>query len=190
MKIQFKQVSKQYSGRPVIAHLNWTVCERESWRVTGASGIGKTTLLRLLMGLEQPDSGCIIGRQDVRVTACFQEHRLCDWLTPAQNIRLVCGRDISDAQISDALAAVLPPTCFAQKAGTLSGGMQRRAALVRALLPPGDLVLLDEPFAGLDADSITRAMALIERYRRGRALVLVSHEGYTLPGHNRTLMLG
>lgn len=189
MDIRFERVSKAYEGRPVLRELTWRVRDGERWRVDGASGIGKTTLLRLLLRLETPDEGRIRGLLGVRATACFQEQRLCPWLNAVQNVRLVCPSAVPEDEVRQALCALLPAESLAQPAGTLSGGMQRRVALVRALLAPGDIVLLDEPFAGLDEQNIAQALSFIDRRLEGRACVLVSHGLYTLPGETHTLHL-
>ena len=189
MDIRFERVFKAYDGRPVLRGLDWRVRDGERWRVDGPSGIGKTTLLRLAMRLETPDEGKIRGLLAVRVTACFQEQRLCPWLDAVQNVRLVCTEAPSEDALRVALGELLPAVNLSQPAGTLSGGMQRRVALARALLAPGDLVLLDEPFAGLDEANVAQALAFIDRHLDGRACVLVSHGLYTLPGEVRTLHL-
>lgn len=180
MDIQLHNICKSFEGRQVLQSLNWRVRDGECWRLSGTSGIGKTTLLRILMGLETPDSGEITGLTGVRISACFQEQRLCEWMSAMENLRLVCGAEITDAEISSALSVLLPPESLNQPAATLSGGMQRRVALVRALLPPSDLVLLDEPFSGLDGENIDHALDFIYAYRKKRALIVVSHEGHQL----------
>lgn len=189
MDIQAIELCKSFDGRAVLRDVNFRIRAGERWRVQGASGIGKTTLLRLLMGLETPDSGLLTGLAHIRITACFQEQRLCDWLTARQNVRLVCDSTTSDQEIAEVLRALLPEDALDRAAGTLSGGTQRRVALARALLPESDLILLDEPFAGLDAENTDRAADLMERYRRGRALVLVSHEDHVSVDHYQTLRL-
>lgn len=185
MEIELKGVCKAFDGLPVLTNLSWRLTDGDFWRLDGASGIGKTTLLHLLMGLETPDRGTLAGLNGVRVTAAFQEPRLCGWLTARENIALVCNASI--AEIDAALTSLLPDECLNRPASTLSGGMQRRVALVRALLPDSDLVLLDEPFSGLDVPNRTLALAYLMQARRGRALVLVSHDALEL--HCRTLTL-
>lgn len=182
MEVRFNKVTKGFQGQTVLANVNWVLHDGEQWQITGPSGIGKTTLLRLLLGLESPDDGQIIGHEGVRMTAAFQEHRLCPWLSVRKNVRMVCSAEVTDTKIDQALRVLLPEGSVDQPAGTLSGGMKRRAAIVRALLPDSDLVVLDEPFAELDHENIARALAFIALERRGRTVVLVTHEGYHLPG--------
>lgn len=174
MDIKFHKVDKSYQGKPVLRQLSWHITDGELWQVTGQSGIGKTTLLRLLLGLEKPDCGQITGRENVFMTAMFQEHRLCGWLNARQNIALVCQKNREE--IEDMLTQLLPQAYLSQPIDTLSGGMRQRVALVRAVITESALITLDEPFAGLDAQNKERAVEFILRHRRGRTIVFVSHE--------------
>ena len=135
--------------------------------VFGASGAGKTTLLRLLAGLLQPASGTIEGLAGKRISMVFQEDRLLPWLTAVENVALV--RDGSEADARALLAAQAD-----QLPRALSGGMQRRVALARALNFGGDVLLLDEPFKGLDAALCAEAAAVV----RGRfpLTVIATHD--------------
>ena len=135
--------------------------------VFGASGAGKTTLLRLLAGLLQPASGTIEGLAGKRISMVFQEDRLLPWLTAVENVALV--RDGSEADARALLAALALSAEADQLPRALSGGMQRRVALARALNFGGDVLLLDEPFKGLDAALCAEAAAVV----RGRFLLTV-----------------
>ncbi len=170
--IKLEQVSKRFDGKQVLHCLNWQMEKGECWKIAGASGVGKTTLLRLLMGLETPDSGRITGADKIRFCPVFQEDRLADTWSAVQNVALVCR---GAAQAREVLGALLPSDSLEQPVRTLSGGMRRRVALARALAAEGDVLLLDEPFAGLDERTVDRACRAIEKYRAGRAALLVSH---------------
>ena len=139
------------------------------------SGAGKTTLLRILMGLEQADGGTVGGLEGLRLSAVFQEDRLCERLDPVANIRLV-NPGLSRETVLRALEGVGLDGCAGQKAEELSGGMRRRVAILRALLAPYDLLLLDEPFRGLDRK--TKALVMEDTRRRceGRTVLLVTHD--------------
>ncbi len=184
MAVIFEHVTKRYNGRVVLSGLDWRLGPGDRWLVQGASGVGKTTLLRLLVGLEQPDEGRISGAEKVRFSMCFQENRLCMQLNSAMNIAMVCDPP-DPVPIRKALAQLLPEEAVDRAAGTLSGGMARRVALARALLAPSDVVVLDEPFAGLDAENRANALRFVEERLEGRALVLVSHEIAELAGAKR-----
>lgn len=141
------------------------------------SGWGKTTLLRILMGLEAPTGGTVEGVG--RVGAVFQEDRLCPQLTAVQNVALVLPGDeiryeqdiIHDFQ---RLGMNLPE--LALPAGRLSGGQKRRTALLRALWAPADTLLLDEPFTGMDPETLGAAAALLAQKSAGRPVLLATHD--------------
>jgi len=141
--------------------------------LTGPSGCGKTTLLRILAGLESPIGGSVSGILPERVSFLFQEDRLLPWRTAGQNISDILPRHrksevegwLSFAEL-EGEASTFP--------ANLSGGMARRLALARCAALDSDLLLLDEPFTGVDP---ARALRLIDRLRKlGRPVILVSHE--------------
>ena len=142
----------------------------------GPSGAGKTTLLRILMGLERADSGRVEGLSGLRISAVFQEDRLCEGFTALENVRLAAAPSLSDADIRKALSAILPPQALDRPVSALSGGMKRRTAIGRALLAPFDLLLMDEPFTGLDEDTRRRTAAFIRERAAGRMILLSTHQ--------------
>ena len=141
------------------------------------SGWGKTTLLRILMGLDTPTAGRVRGVG--RAAAVFQEDRLCPQLTALQNVTLVLpgsekqykGQIEADFQQlgMDAAALTLP-------AARLSGGQKRRTALLRALWAPSDTLLLDEPFTGMDPDTLAAAAALLRTRCGTEPVLLATHD--------------
>lgn len=116
--------------------------------ILGASGCGKTTLLRLIAGMETPDAGTIRMLGPGRVGMVFQEPRLMPWLTAAQNIRF--GQRAARCDVEHLLALTGLGGFGDALPHQLSGGMAHRVALARALANSPALVLMDEPFAGLD----------------------------------------
>ena len=141
------------------------------------SGWGKTTLLRILMGLDTPTAGRVRGVG--RAAAVFQEDRLCPQLTALQNVTLVLpgsekqykeqiGTDFQRLGM-DAAALTLP-------AARLSGGQKRRTALLRALWAPSDTLLLDEPFTGMDPDTLAAAAALLRTRCGTEPVLLATHD--------------
>ena len=126
--------------------------------IMGESGCGKTTLLTVIAGLMRPSSGKIIGGPS-RPSVMFQEDRLFPWYTALQNITIVCEDENRARKLLEAVelseAADLP-------INQLSGGMRRRVALARALSYDGDMLILDEPFQGMDK-ALTERMAFLVR---------------------------
>ena len=145
--IKVKHLNKAFGSIPVLRDLNLTV--NGPLVLMGPSGRGKTTLLRILMGLETPDSGTVQGVGNIG--AVFQENRLCPQLTAVGNICLVGGVNPAQAQ-AELQTLGFTQAELALPVARLSGGQQRRTALLRALLcQPVQTLLLDEPFAAIDA---------------------------------------
>lgn len=172
MSYGLKQVSFSYKGTPVCQDLNWTLPETGVVCLWGPSGCGKTTLLRLLAGLERAKAGAVTLPDAGRVAMVFQEDRLLPWMTALENVMLpgaerqVAEEMLRSLGLEDELHR-LPQE--------LSGGQQRRVAIARALAAPGDLLLLDEPFNGLDEASWRMAAPLILQRSKEIPVVLVTH---------------
>lgn len=174
--IALRGVTKSFGGSAVLDRFTADLAAGRTTAVMGASGCGKTTLLRIIAGLLPCDGGSADVIGGTRFAAVFQEDRLCGGLTAAANIRLVCGHCRSDGEINEALAAVGLSGCGDKPARELSGGMKRRVALVRALLAESGAVLLDEPFKGLDQSTRAQVMEYCRGKLRGKTAVLVTHD--------------
>ena len=171
MTIRLCDLSFAYDTVAVCDRVNLELPSAGTVCLWGPSGCGKTTLLRLLAGLEKPSAGKVEGVG--RVSMVFQEDRLLPWLTALGNVTLT-GADEEKAR--QTLAALgLTEEEMAALPGHLSGGQQRRVALARALAADSDLLLLDEPFNGLDEDTWQNVIPLIEAYAATRPVVLVTH---------------
>ena len=141
------------------------------------SGWGKTTLLRILMGLDTPTAGRVRGVG--RAAAVFQEDRLCPQLTALQNVTLVLPG--SEKQYKEQIGADfqqlgMDAAALALPAARLSGGQKRRTALLRALWAPSDTLLLDEPFTGMDPDTLAAAAALLRTRCGTEPVLLATHD--------------
>ena len=141
------------------------------------SGWGKTTLLRILMGLDTPTAGRVRGVG--RAAAVFQEDRLCPQLTAFQNVTLVLPG--SEKQYKEQIGAEfqqlgMDAAALALPAARLSGGQKRRTALLRALWAPSDTLLLDEPFTGMDPDTLAAAAALLRTRCGTEPVLLATHD--------------
>ena len=141
------------------------------------SGWGKTTLLRILMGLDTPTAGWVRGVG--RAAAVFQEDRLCPQLTALQNVTLVLPG--SEKQYKEQIEVDfqqlgMDTAALALPAARLSGGQKRRTALLRALWAPSDTLLLDEPFTGMDPDTLAAAAALLRTRCGTEPVLLATHD--------------
>ena len=174
-KLEICRLTKRFGEKTLFEDLDLTFAEPAV--LWAPSGWGKTTLLRILMGLEAPDSGTVQGVG--RVGAVFQEDRLCPQLTAVQNVELVLpeGKTQYKTQIvSDFQRFGYDEQALALPARKLSGGQKRRAALLRALWAGCDTLLLDEPFTGMDADLVRDAAAVTRRLAGERPTILVTHD--------------
>ena len=173
--IAVHKLCKAFGGKAVLQDFS---CELEEGRVTALmapSGWGKTTLLRCMAGLEKPDSGTV---RDVpeRMGYVFQEDRLCGHMSAVENVRLATGRRMDTETIRAHLTELGLGGQLHQPVEELSGGQRRRVAIARAVCFGGGLLLLDEPFKGLDAETRQQAAAYILRHRNGAAVVCVTHD--------------
>ena len=170
--IGLKNVYKSYGERKVFSDLSIEFEPNRITAILGGSGVGKTTILRLLSGLTDPDSGEVFGANPVSFV--FQEDRLAPHLTVNQNLELVLGK----GDYSAALADVGLEGRRNDYPKSLSGGMARRLCFLRACLFPSELILLDEPFKGLDLKLKYAVMdAFLDLWKKNpRTAVLVTHD--------------
>lgn len=152
--------------------------------LTGPSGCGKTTLLRAMGGLVKPAFGEIRGLDPKRTAFLFQENRLLPWRTAEQQITDVLPRE-RKGEAGEWLALAELEDEGRAKLSELSGGMARRLAIARCAALGGETLLLDEPFAGVDAE---RALRILERLsQKVRLMILVSHEKSVLTACDRVI---
>ena len=167
-------LSKAYNGVPVFQAVNLEWKEDGIYCLTAPSGAGKTTFLRVLMGLEKPDCGVLEGLKGRRIGAVFQEDRLCPNLNAAANILLVDPVRRGE-ELRQELLCLLPQESLEKPVSEYSGGMRQRVSLLRALLSRGEVLLFDEPFNGLDTESRRAAIEYVQRRREGRMLLFTTH---------------
>ena len=174
MSLRVENLTKAFGEHLLFRQLRFTI---DGPAVLWApSGWGKTTLLRILMGLEQPDSGRADGVG--RVAAVFQEDRLCPQLTAVDNVLLVLpdGRAQRQDVQADFAFLGMEGEALTLPASQLSGGQKRRAALLRALWARADTRLFDEPFTGLDPAAMEKAADLLVRRCAGAPALLATHD--------------
>ena len=175
--------SKSFTGTKILGAISFEVENGEFVAIDGPSGIGKTTLLRIIAGLEVDYEGQIVDRPSVGMV--FQEPRLLPWLTVAQNIGVVAELPAKHPAITRLLKEIGLGAHAHKYPAILSLGQARRAALARALVIEPGLLLLDEPFVSLDQETAETMQKLVTKLVNARncAVVMVTHN------HNEALRL-
>ncbi len=168
--IELKNVSFSYGDKEVLKEFSLSIAPQDRIALMGPSGCGKTTLLRLIMGLEKPHKGQIINRPHP-IAAVFQEDRLLRHLTVLENTALAGGDPTKAAAILSQLGL---GDELESRPSSLSGGMRRRVAIARALCTPSRLLILDEPFNGLDEQTKAHTAKVILQNWQG-AILAVTH---------------
>jgi len=175
--IKIENLSKSYGEKKVFSNLSISIPHGSVTTIIGSSGCGKTTLLRLICGLEKADKGSITGVSKKEISVLFQEDRLFPWLTARQNVEAV----IKDKKDKHLAAEILTALGLGDKKdmdafpSELSGGMKRRVAIARALAYKSKVLILDEALRGLDEKNFENAIDVIQRYRDGRTVISVTH---------------
>lgn len=172
--LMIKEITKSYGKQKVLENISFNLNESKRICIYGKSGIGKTTLLRIIAGLEKADSGKItfVGK----VSMVFQEDRLLENTDVYTNLYCVLGSRFDKAEADMHLKEVGLEGAGNKIVSELSGGMKRRVAIVRCMMKSSEIILLDEPFKGLDTilkDNIIRYMV---KYLNGRAVIMVTHD--------------
>lgn len=174
--IKIQNLSFSYQAqKPILTNFSASIELGSKIAITAPSGYGKTTLLLLLAGLLKPQEGTILFPPSCKkVSMVFQENRLLPSINILKNIKLVNPR-LSEYAILTLLKKTGLSSYALKKPAYLSGGEQRRVAIVRALAADYDLLLLDEPFTGLDIDTKKHMIDFIEEQANNKTIVLVSH---------------
>lgn len=227
--LSIHHLSKHFGTLEIFNRRDFSFSSEKPWCIMAASGFGKTTLFRILLGLEKAEEGemeisdasCDKDRisanalkehrisanalkerrisanplkehrisanllkehrisanllKELRISAVFQENRLCETLSPVDNL-LLAVPELNRQSAEQELSLLLPAECLNRPVSTLSGGMKRRAALVRAVCFSGTILLMDEPFTGLDEDTKQEAARYILSRRWGRLFIFSSHQ--------------
>lgn len=173
--IECRELAKSFDDQLVFSHLNMHIEEGERICLMAPSGSGKTTLLRILLGLESYDSGTLINPHTSSMAVVFQEDRLCDALSAVDNVALVCKPGVSRRSLRAMLCEVLPNEVLDKQVAYLSGGQRRRVALVRAFACDAHLLVLDEPFSGLDSETRSEVAQFMLRHQNNATLLVSTH---------------
>ena len=179
MTIEAEHIYKSYNGKPVLTDFSLDVSSDSSYLITGESGAGKTTFLRILLGLEKPDQGRVRLLGDykysrVNAGVVFQEDRLCENFSAVQNVAMV-SKKLSERIAREELEKILPADQLDKPVRELSGGMRRRVCIIRACVVPSDVIVMDEPFAGLDEENRQKCIQYIRGIQGSTPLVITGH---------------
>ena len=158
MPIEIENLQKSFGNLPVLQNFSYTFRDGKIYCLFGPSGCGKTTLLHLIAGILHPDGGKITGAENNKIAVVFQEDRLLPWRTAEENVKFVTQ---SDRCVERYLQAVCLEDFKDYLPGRLSGGMARRVALARSFAYGGSILLMDEPFKGIDEETKNRIMDFI-----------------------------
>ncbi len=178
MNLTVKKIVKSYEELLVLNQVDLSFESGHIYCLMGPSGSGKTTFFRILLGLEQPDNGTMEGMEGHTFTAVFQENRLCETFSAVDNITMVLpnNTDVSKEDVYSELCKLLPEDSLYKPVSTLSGGMKRRVAVCRALVCPSDVVLMDEPFTGMDEDTKFKVIDYIKGKSANRLIIINTHQ--------------
>lgn len=171
MKIQLNNLCKAYGDKVIFENYNRTINFNGTLLIQGKSGLGKTTLMRIIAGLEKADKGEIINSAE-RISFMFQEDRLIPFVTVLKNLTAVC----SEEKALKYLKLMGLENEKDNSPSALSGGMRRRVALARALCFDSELVIFDEPFKGLDEKLKGEICEIIKNESKNRDFIIISHD--------------
>lgn len=173
--IRVDNVSKSYGDKRVLSNVSCEFEDGKIYCIMGESGVGKTTLIRLIMGLEKPDEGYISSSK--QFAAAFQEDRLLEDRDAVDNVMFVMknGGSKMRERTEQYLSELLPEDRLHIHVDSLSGGMRRRVAVARAMLSDRSTVILDEPFTGLDDETKRNVIHFIKKWQNNRTVIVVTH---------------
>ena len=179
MMLQIKELYKSFGQKNIFDNFSYDFCDKEIYALVGESGKGKTTLLRLICGLDNDYQGEISGGGIKNTSYAFQEPRLLPTINLIENI-ILANHDKIDKDNTEEARAMLLRLGFDEKdlylfPNELSGGMKQRASLARAFLRKAPILLLDEPTKELDAENASIVKSIIKEEALVRTVIFVSH---------------
>ena len=180
MPLILKKITKSFEQKILFSDFNYTFGENGIYAITGESGIGKTTLLRMIAGLDNDYSGEIFGGGFANTSFCFQEHRLFPTLTAIDNILEVSFKEKDDKARAKAYE-IMKRLRFTEDdmklyPHELSGGMRQRVAFARAILRDSKILILDEATKELDPTLADIVLDIIKEQSKSRLVIIVTHK--------------
>lgn len=173
--IEVKNLSKGFGQKQVLNQIGGKIQKGNVYCLMGASGAGKTTFFHILLGIIKQDEGEVKGINPQNIVAVFQEPRLFEEYSTLDNAFLFGQFSESEDWARKELEELLPKDCADKPVKELSVGMQRRVAILRAMNTDAEVVILDEPFAGLDEKTKKETAAYILKRKRNRTLLVSTH---------------
>ena len=189
--IIIKDLYKSFGDKKVLSGFSEHFPIGQTTVIMGESGCGKTTLINIIMGLENADSGEISGVPQ-SISAVFQEDCLCEDFSAISNIKAIVGKKLSKKEVAKALTELgLTAKDISSPVRELSGGMKRRVVIARAILADADLIIMDEPFKGLDEGTRRTVIEYVRRKTAGKTLIVITHspEEVDLLGGCKVIMM-
>lgn len=189
--MEIRNISKRLGEKQVLENVSFVFHAASTTGITGDSGRGKTTLINIFLGIMKPDSGEVSMPKGWRMGCVFQEDRLIEHLSARKNIALAAHPSVAHSDIDSALSSLGLDPANNDPVSKYSGGMRRRVAIARAVLAKPELLIMDEPFKGLDVQARENAAAFVLKNCAGACRILVTHdpEELELMGANDILEL-
>lgn len=178
MSLKINDLSKHFDDKAILESFSYSFGDTGLYLIEGESGIGKTTLLRLIAGLDTDYRGEILGGGVKNISYCFQEHRLFPNLSALDNVLAILKEKSEEKEqraISLLLSLRLENDDLSLLPNELSGGMKQRVSIARALMKNAPILLLDEPLKELDPELCDTVLDIIRQEAKRRLVLMVSH---------------
>ena len=172
--ISLRDCTVSYGDEVVLSDININFSDGKVYAVTGQSGIGKTTLLKVFSGLKKADGVNVSDMPPVNAMV-FQENRLCEDLSAIDNIFATGHCQFTMQEVENIMKRLLPKEVLSKPVKEYSGGMKRRVEIARAMLSTSNVILMDEPFTGLDESTKKVVIDFINQYRNNRMIIFTTH---------------
>lgn len=175
-QIKLDCISKQYHGKQIFKQFSYVFEKGKTYLLLGTSGIGKTTLIRMILKLETLDEGNITYIEPIKTAVVFQNPAFCDDLSVWINLKMVCKNPQQIQKIAQLVKKMGLNIDLRQKIQTCSGGERQRIAIVRALLVESDLLIFDEALKQLDQKTKDQVMDVIQKECQDKTILWVTHD--------------
>lgn len=192
MSLIIKGLTKEFDGKTIFENFSYVFPEKGIVAVKGESGIGKTTLIRIISGLDQKYDGIVNGGGISQSSVAFQEYRLFSQLTALENV-IYSISDTKSQAVTDESIKILSNLGFSSSdmnllPSELSGGMKQRVSLARAFIKKCPILILDEPTKELDQENISSVHDLIRERAKSGLVIIVTHREQDIVSLNATVI--